>query len=183
MDPTAARPYMPGYGISDSDEGLLPFSWAEERLSEALRYWVVTSSPDGAPHVMPVWGVWLDRCLWFSTGGRSRKARNLRADPRCIVHTDGEDPVIVHGTAEIVTDPEALAGADRGLRPQVPERPARPGRESDRPRAAAVGVRADRARVRHQPDALDVLSVSGGRGCQRTSTAALREWVRRGVAT
>ena len=45
MDPTAARPHMPGYGMSDSDKGLLPFSWAEERLSEALRYWVVTSRP------------------------------------------------------------------------------------------------------------------------------------------
>ena len=109
MDPTAARPHMPGYGVSESDKGLLPFSWAEQRLSEALRYWVVTVSPSGAPHVMPVWGVWLDRCVWFSTGGRSRKARNLREDPRCSVHTDGEDPVIVHGSAEFVTDPDELA--------------------------------------------------------------------------
>jgi nitroimidazol reductase NimA-like FMN-containing flavoprotein (pyridoxamine 5'-phosphate oxidase superfamily) len=109
MDPTAGRPDMPGYGITGSDEGLLPFSWAEERLSEAMRYWVVTVSPGGAPHVMPVWAVWLDRCLWFSTGGRSRKARNLRADARCAVHTDGEDPVILHGTGEVVTEPDAIA--------------------------------------------------------------------------
>ena len=98
---------MPGYGVSESASGLLPWSWAEERLAGATRYWITTVSPGGAPHVMPVWGVWLDRCLWFSTGGRSRKARNLRVEPRCVVHIDGEDLVIVHGTAELVTEPAA----------------------------------------------------------------------------
>ena len=114
---------------------------------------------------MPVWGVWLDRCLWFSTGGRSRKARNLRADPRCTVHTDGEDPVIVHGTAEVVTEPEALAGLMEAYGRKYPDVAARPGGEPDRARAAAVGVRADRARVRHQPDALDVLSLRANVNC------------------
>ena len=49
---------------------------------------MVTVSADGEPHAMPVWAVWLDDALWFSTGGRSRKARNLRAEPRCVVHTE-----------------------------------------------------------------------------------------------
>jgi PPOX class probable F420-dependent enzyme len=98
---------MPGYGISESATGLLPWSWAEERLTAATRYWLATVSPDGAPHVMPVWGVWIDGHLLFSTGGRSRKARNLRGEPRCAVHLDGEDLVIVHGTAEVVGDSAA----------------------------------------------------------------------------
>jgi nitroimidazol reductase NimA-like FMN-containing flavoprotein (pyridoxamine 5'-phosphate oxidase superfamily) len=34
---------------------------------------------------MPVWGVWLDGRLWFSSGRRSRKARNLEADPRVAI--------------------------------------------------------------------------------------------------
>jgi PPOX class probable F420-dependent enzyme len=126
MDPTAARPHMPGYGISDSDDGLLPFAWAEERLSEAFRYWVATISPGGAPHVMPVWAVWLGRCLWFSTGGRSRKARNLRADPRCTIHTDGVDPVIVHGTAEFVTEPDAIAALIEAYARKYPDAPPDP---------------------------------------------------------
>jgi PPOX class probable F420-dependent enzyme len=119
---------MPGYGIADSAKGLLPWSWAEERLSGAERYWVATVAPDGAPHVMPVWAVWVDDCVWFSTGGRSRKARNLRAEARCAVHIDGEDPAIVHGTAELVLEPparvlEAYAAKYGGPPPDPAENP------------------------------------------------------------
>ena len=34
-EPTASRPHMPGYGILDADrgKGLLPWSWAKERLT------------------------------------------------------------------------------------------------------------------------------------------------------
>jgi nitroimidazol reductase NimA-like FMN-containing flavoprotein (pyridoxamine 5'-phosphate oxidase superfamily) len=98
--PTADRPHMPGYGITGPETGLLPWSWAEERLRDAWRYWVVTVSGGGEPHAMPVWAVWLDDALWFSTGGRSRKARNLRDEPRCVVHTEGPDVVVVNGVAE-----------------------------------------------------------------------------------
>jgi PPOX class probable F420-dependent enzyme len=105
---TTDRPHMPGYGIAPGSAGLLPWSWAEERLAAAARYWVITVSPDGAPHAMPVWAVWLDDAIWFSTGGRSRKARNLRAESRCAVHPDSDDPVVVNGTAELVAEPAAL---------------------------------------------------------------------------
>lgn len=101
---------MPGYGIAGPTEGrgLLPWSWAEEKLATAYRYWVVSVGRDGRPHAMPVWAVWLEQRLWFSTGGRSRKARNLRAEPRCVVHTDGDDPLVVEGVAEVSADTEAI---------------------------------------------------------------------------
>lgn len=87
---------MPDYGIKQSDEGLLPWSWAEERLTTSRNYWVTTLWPDGRPHSMPVWGVWDGEALWFSSGRRSRKARNLAADPRCVVTTENADePVVV----------------------------------------------------------------------------------------
>ena len=122
--PTADRPHMPGYGIAGPEAGLLPWSWAEERLREAWRYWVVTVSEDRAPHAMPVWAVWLDDALWFSTGGRSRKARNLRAEPRCVVHTEGADVVIVHGTAEIADDAARMLDAYGAKYPELPPDPA-----------------------------------------------------------
>ena len=54
-EPNARRPYMPGYGIVGPGEGrgLLPWSWAEERLIASHDYWVATVWPDGRPHVMP----------------------------------------------------------------------------------------------------------------------------------
>jgi PPOX class probable F420-dependent enzyme len=102
-----SRPHMPGYGIEPATEGrgLLPWSWAEERLVASRDYWVTTVRPDGSPHVMPVWGAWFDDALWFSSGGQSRKARNLDENPHCAIATEnGTEPVVVEGRVEIVTD-------------------------------------------------------------------------------
>ena len=101
---------MPGYGILGPEEGsgLLPWSWAEERLAASREYWVATVAPDGRPHVMPVWAVWDAGYLWFSSSLGSRKARNLDADPRLTMTTDNAlEPVVVEGTAERVVDLDA----------------------------------------------------------------------------
>jgi nitroimidazol reductase NimA-like FMN-containing flavoprotein (pyridoxamine 5'-phosphate oxidase superfamily) len=98
---------MPGYGLRDAQEGtgLLPWSWARERLERSHDYWVATSSPDGRPHVTPVWGVWLDDVLWFSSSRASRKARNLASQPYCAITTDNAyEPVVIEGEAERIDD-------------------------------------------------------------------------------
>jgi hypothetical protein len=103
---------MPGYGIRGPDEGtgLLPWSWAEERLAACRNYWLVTTWPDGRPHAMPIWGVWHAGAVWFCTGGRSRKARNLAADPRCVVVTgEALNPAVVEGAARIRREDDELA--------------------------------------------------------------------------
>jgi hypothetical protein len=103
---------MPGYGVRPGDEGsgLIPWAEAERRLTVSHDYWLATVRPDRRTHVMPVWGAWFDGRLWFSSGLRSRKARNLAADARCTVTTDDpRDPVIVEGTAERVTDGARIA--------------------------------------------------------------------------
>jgi PPOX class probable F420-dependent enzyme len=112
IEPAAGRPHMPGYGILPADQGsgLLPWAEAERRLTVAHDYWCATVCPDGRPHVMPVWGIWDDGRLWFSSGLRSRKARNLAADPRCTLTTDdARDPVVLEGRAERVTDAGRIA--------------------------------------------------------------------------
>ena len=108
-EPKASRPHMPGYGILDADQGkgLLPWSWATERLATAHTYWVATTRRDGAPHVMPVWGVWLDNAFCFSTGAQSRKARNLAENSKCVITCEAsEAQIIVEGVAEVNTGPE-----------------------------------------------------------------------------
>jgi PPOX class probable F420-dependent enzyme len=112
MDPTADRPHMPGYGIGgpEAGTGLLPWSWALERIMASRNFWVATVTPEGGPHATPVWGVWDQDALWFSSGLRSRKARNLARDPRVVVTTeDATDPVMIEGTAEVITDLAAIA--------------------------------------------------------------------------
>ena len=63
MEPRRRRPPFKGYGIPESEEGMLRWNWAAERLEQARNYWVSTSRPDGRPHAMPVWGIWLDDAL------------------------------------------------------------------------------------------------------------------------
>ena len=50
---------------------------------------------------MPVWGVWLDRAFYFSTGRRSRKSKNLSLNHRCVVCSESaSEAVILEGTAK-----------------------------------------------------------------------------------
>jgi nitroimidazol reductase NimA-like FMN-containing flavoprotein (pyridoxamine 5'-phosphate oxidase superfamily) len=103
--PKASRPFMPGYGLPKGSKGLLPWTWADERLKKSHNYWVVTSRPDGQPHVMVVWGLWMDGGFYFSTGRESRKAKNLTENARCVVATEqADEAVIVEGIAEEVED-------------------------------------------------------------------------------
>jgi hypothetical protein len=100
--PTSSRPHAPGYGFPESSKGLLPWSWAEQRLKKSHNYWITTVTPDDSPHTMVVWGLWQYGRFLFSTGSKSRKARNLAKNPNCIVCTEhAHEAVIVQGIAEI----------------------------------------------------------------------------------
>jgi Pyridoxamine 5'-phosphate oxidase len=92
---------MPGYGLPEGYKGLLPWSWAEQRLKKSHNYWITTVKPDGSPHTMVVWGLWQDGRFLFSTGSKSRKARNLAQNLKCVVCTEhAHEAVIVEGVAE-----------------------------------------------------------------------------------
>lgn len=105
-EPRADRPHIPGYGIPRSRKGLLPWSWARDRLERATVYWMATAAEDGAPHLIPIWGAWAnDR--WYVEGGPVRWQRNLRVNPQLAIHVEfGEEIVIVEGRArELVAPP------------------------------------------------------------------------------
>src|SRR5579884_4269242 len=106
---------MPGYAVRGPDEGsgLMAWSDAERRLADSHDYWLATVRPDSRPHVMPVWAVWLDGCLWFSSSRESRKARNLAMNPHCVLTTDDPRyPVVLDGRAHLVSEASLLR---RGL--------------------------------------------------------------------
>jgi hypothetical protein len=101
--PEATRPTVPGYEFSAKKKGLLPWTWAVERLKKSRQYWIATTRPDGTPHLMIIWGLWFDERFWFSTGSTSRKARNLAANPQCVIGTDdAAKAVILEGVVELV---------------------------------------------------------------------------------
>lgn len=98
----------PAYGISaDPRSG----EWSEiaGKIEASRNYWICTTRKDGRPHAMPVWGVWLDGALYFSTDPNSVKGRNLRRTGQVVVHLEsGDDAVIIEGTIEQVTDRATL---------------------------------------------------------------------------
>ena len=110
--PKAGRPFAPGYGIvgAEDGKGLLPWAWVAKKMGRCRTFWLTTiQAIHERPHVMPVWGVWLDDAFFFSTGHKSRKAQNLSANPACtIANDDGAEAVIVEGFAEEVKDPAVL---------------------------------------------------------------------------
>ncbi len=110
-EPKVTRPRMPvDYGIHPLEAGgLIPRSTVTDQLVNARNYWAVTTG-QGRPHAMPVWAIWLDGALYFSTDRASRKSRNLATNPEIVMHLEsGDDVVILEGTAEEITDPELLA--------------------------------------------------------------------------
>jgi len=79
---------------------------------------LATVLPDGSPHTVPIWvGTRGDQVV-FLTGPGSRKARNLRRDPRVALSVAPADnpftPVVVRGrVAEWLTGDEAWQVIDQ----------------------------------------------------------------------
>lgn len=106
MEVQVGRPRMPeSYGVPESVEGMLSWDYVAGRMDKACSYWLSTVRPDGRPHAVPVWGVWVDETFHFGGGETTRKARNLAANPHVVAHCEsGQEVVIVEGVAEEVTD-------------------------------------------------------------------------------
>ena len=106
---------MADYGVPADPDGALPWEWAQQRLIANRNYWVVTATVDGRPSAMPVWGVWLpDDHFWFSCSPNARKARNLAANPHCVVMVDDTvECVSVEGVARAVAAGDEPDAVDR----------------------------------------------------------------------
>ncbi len=107
IEPKASRPHWPDAVQNPATDlrGLKPWTWALERLEKSHNYWIATTRPDGLPHLMLVWGIWWQEAFWFSTGPRTRKAKNIAADPRVVIGTEkADEAVILEGTAEEIKD-------------------------------------------------------------------------------
>lgn len=111
--PVPSRPRMPasyGIGRGGSAPGeRLPWERVEEWLEAARNYWVCTTRPDGRPHAKPVWGLWLDGRVMFSTDPNSVTGRNIAAGSPVQIHLESGDQVaILDGGLERPEEPELL---------------------------------------------------------------------------
>ena len=97
-------------------------------LSQRLLSRLLTIRSDGWPHTTPVWFLWDGEAVLSPTSATTRKARNLRRDPRATVMIDdsrgGFDlrGITLVCDVEIVTAPESLELNRRIHRKYVTER-------------------------------------------------------------
>jgi hypothetical protein len=114
---TVSLPHMPAMYIGKKRKAFLPWSHAEQRLVRSRDYWICTTRPDGRPHSVPVWGMWIDGALYFGTARETRKAKNIAHNPAVSVHVGtGDDCVMLEGKAieaDVVKDKTLRAKLDR----------------------------------------------------------------------
>ncbi len=110
--PSRDRPELPdGYGVPDGSEGVLEWFAVETRLRESLHYWMATTRPDGRPHAVPRWGVWMDGRFWYDGAPSTIHVRNLNRSPFCVLHLeDGRQAVMVEGRSEAAEPPGSVLG-------------------------------------------------------------------------
>lgn len=109
--PTRDRPRLPeGYGLPDNDDDLLEWGEVERRLTASKHYWIASVRPDGRPHTIPRWGVWVDGRFWYDGAPDTVHARNAEQN-RAVTLTleDGKEAVIVEGSSHATrADAEGL---------------------------------------------------------------------------
>ena len=110
--PRRGRPVMPkGYISAKSARGMVPWPRAEKLLEAASGYWLATTDPDGAPHLVQQWGAWIDGRWHFEGSGETRWARNLARESRVTMSVErGSEIVIVYGTVTVGKSPSREFG-------------------------------------------------------------------------
>ena len=80
----------------------------ERRLQAEQNLWLATVRPDGTPHLVPIWFVWVAGKIYLCTGADSVKVRNLTRNPQVsIALEDGTHPIVIEGRAEPIERPPA----------------------------------------------------------------------------
>jgi F420H(2)-dependent biliverdin reductase len=73
---------------------------AERRLQAEQTLWLATVRPNGRPHLVPIWFVWVAGKIYLCTGADSVKVRNLMQNPHVsLALENGSQPLVIEGRA------------------------------------------------------------------------------------
>lgn len=97
--PKVMRPKFPP-GYVDHPISEVPWDYVIEQLTEAKNYWLCSTRPDGRPHVVPRWCVYVDRKIYYDGSAETRHALNIKVNPNVAIHLeDGSKAIILEGIA------------------------------------------------------------------------------------
>jgi nitroimidazol reductase NimA-like FMN-containing flavoprotein (pyridoxamine 5'-phosphate oxidase superfamily) len=94
----------------------IPWSRAVDQLAAKpaddaapTTFWLSTADPDGQPHVTGIGALWVDDRIYFTSGPKTRKSRNLARNPNCAISVAlGDLDLVIEGTATKVKDDATL---------------------------------------------------------------------------
>ena len=102
------RPRLPAdYGFSTERKGMLDWDDVADTLAAAKIFWVSTMNADTTPHLIPIWGAWVEHAGYIEGSPETRWAINIANRPAVNIGVDKDNrQVMVRGTAQHV----AVAG-------------------------------------------------------------------------
>jgi nitroimidazol reductase NimA-like FMN-containing flavoprotein (pyridoxamine 5'-phosphate oxidase superfamily) len=104
------RPKFPK-GYVDKPVSYLTWDWVAARLTEAKHYWICSVRPDGRPHVVPRWCVFVDGKIYYDGSPETRHAINIGSNAHVTVHLeDGWQAVILEGSSKPAGKPTLALG-------------------------------------------------------------------------
>jgi hypothetical protein len=104
------RPGFPK-GYVDHPRSFLTWEWVARRLTESRHYWLCSVRPNGHPHVVPRWAVYLDGRIYYDGSPETRHSRNIESNPNVSVHLEsGMEAIILEGMAQTAQRPSPELG-------------------------------------------------------------------------
>jgi len=86
---------------------------ADQRLRSNVIAWLTTVGANGRPYTSPVWFLWDGETILIFSQPDKQKIRNLRKNTQVSLALDdskeGEDVMVVEGSAELLNDPNVSA--------------------------------------------------------------------------
>jgi len=100
------RPLFPK-GYVDNPISILSWEYVIERLSSSKNYWLCSVRPDGRPHSVPRWGVFINEKLYYDGSPETVHARNILQNPHLSIHLEsGDQALIAEGTTRPSEKPD-----------------------------------------------------------------------------
>ena len=111
-EPKITRPKFPK-GYVDNPASFLTWDWVAAQLTESKHYWLCSVRPPssgaqgGRPHVVPLWGAFIDNKFYYDGSPETRHARNIMENPHVSLHLEsGEKAVILEGISQPAGKPD-----------------------------------------------------------------------------
>ena len=103
--PKITRPKFPK-GYVDNLVSYVDWDWVAAQLTESRHYWLSSVRPNGKPHIVPRWAVYVDGKIYYDGSPETRHARNIETNPNiCVNLESGSEVIMLEGTSRAADKP------------------------------------------------------------------------------